>query len=209
MKTLIVAVALYACLTKLASCSPYQSSCDHLGSPKISYKEAMSEEDVLKIGCNIQCRLTETGIYKDGIIHSSIVDPDFKEHGIIKECTDKFHAVNEELDCSHFYELWKCMEKLREPWSHLENIKEIEAKCVENNECFGKCIYEEVGIWKDGVFTSENTAEDLAPEYRKYIVRSLSLCHENMNEHYEEDERYSCKYFQDFDSCFRKQLSIF
>lgn len=209
MKTLIVAIASYFCFAQLVSCGPYQSSCDHLGSINISYKYAESDEDIWKIGCNIKCRLTETGIFRDGIVHSTIVDPDFKEHAIINECSDRLHAVKSELNCTHFYDLWKCMEQLREPWSHLENVGDIEQKCVETNECYGKCIYEELGIFKDGVFTSENTSEVLTPEYRKYIVKSLTHCHEGTNKRYEEDTRYTCEYFRDFNLCFKKQTQIF
>lgn len=208
MKASIVAVTVCLCIAKEV-CSWPQSSCDHLGSPKISYKDASSDEDILKLGCNIKCRLTEAKVFKDGIIYSSIVDPDFKEPDVIKECEDKFHEITGEKTCEHFYELWKCLEKLREPWSHLENTTDIEGKCVENIDCYGKCVYEEVGIFREDVFTSENTPEHLPPEYRKYIIKSLNLCNNITNESYEENEKYSCKYFEDFDVCFKKEFIIF
>lgn len=208
MKTLIVAVAFHFYIARIVSCTTYNSSCGHLGSSSIFYKDAESDEDIWNLGCNIKCRLTEHGIYKDGVIHSSIVDEDFQEHDSIYECIDKFHAVKE-LNCSHFYELWKCMEKLKEPWSHLVNIKDIEGKCVKDVDCYGKCFYKEMGILKDGIFTSKHTSEDLPHEYRKYIVKSLMYCHKDTNKHYEEDDWYSCKYFQDFDLCIKKQLLIF
>lgn len=209
MKAVIVAVASYFCFVQLIGCAPYQSSCDHLGSINISYKYAESEEDIWKIGCNIRCRLTETGIFRDGIVHSTIVDPDFKEHDVISECSDRLHAIKSGLNCTHFYDLWKCMEQLREPWSHLENFEDMEKKCVGRDVCQEKCIYEELGIFKEDVFTSENTSEVLGSEYRKYIVKSLTLCHGVMNKLYEEPTRYTCEYFKEFDLCFKKQTQIF
>lgn len=209
MKAFIITLALYCTMTRVIRCGPFQSSCDHLGSLKISYQDAESEEDIWRIGCNIKCRLTEAGIFKDGIVHSTIVDPDFKEHDIINECTDKFHEVGGNANCSHFFELWKCMEQLREPWSHLENIKDIEGRCAESKECFGKCIYEHLGIFQNGVFRSEYTPDVLRLEYRKFIVESLNFCYEDAEKRYEEDEKYSCLYFEDLDVCFKKQFYIF
>lgn len=206
---IVVAVSFCCCIVQLVYCVPVQSSCDHLGPTQFSYKHVQTSEDILKLGCNIKCRLTETGVYKDGVINNNIVDADFKELAIVNECNSKLPTDKDEQDCTHFFEVWKCLEKLREPWSHLDNINEIEEKCGGDNECYGKCVYEELNILKDGVFTSENTPENLAPEYRKYIVKSLDLCHEKINENYEEGGKYECEYFEDFNKCFKKQLSIF
>lgn len=209
MNRFIITVVFCFTFARFITCSPFQSSCDHLGSFKISYKDAETEEDMWRIGCNVKCRLTEIGIFKDGIVHSTIVDPDFKQHDIINECTDTFHQVEGNQNCSHFFELWKCMEKLRDPWSNLENIKDINAKCAQVEECYGKCVLEHLGIFKDGIFDSEYTPDILRPEYRKYVVESLTFCYEDVEKRYEDDEQFSCQYFEHIDACFKKQFYIF
>lgn len=183
-------------------------SCDHLGSTRISYKDAKSRNDILRIGCNIKCRLTASGVYKDGF-RNEMVDPNFKELEIINECNSLLPEDVDEQDCSHFYEVWKCFEKLREPWSYLQTINDIEEECKGDEECDMKCIYEHLGILSDGNFVSENTPEKLAPAYRKFVIENLELCHNKMNEIYGEDDRYNCKYFKHFENCLNEKMSIF
>ena len=165
-----------------------------------------TDADKEKIGCHIKCSLSESGTYRDGHIDLKTKYPDVKEIKAFEECNEKLKNKDIEHTCMMFYEAYKCMDQLDDPWANYENVEEIRSKCGKDKTCEDKCFFETVGMLKDGHFESDNLPKDLAPMYRSIVKTKLDGCTSEMKEHYKDVEEYTCEHWGKFGECLTNSL---
>lgn len=140
----------------------------------------------------------------------------------VEDCFKDYGEIEED-DWESFYNIYVCLHKFKKSteditnimmeckqkfnMSKFKNIRSMDGLKAMSEEdkaefgCVSKCYYEKVGGYKEGQYDISKFVGSLPNAVIEVLYERMKNCQEETNEKFSIDERYSCRYFFEFDMC--------
>lgn len=182
----------------------------------LTLDEVRTAEDRENMGCYFRCILFDYGAFYNGTLH---FNKTIEEESSVSECYE--NKVFNGSDCTPFFEIWECFEiQFRNLKSAVSNVHITKEFCRNeqsgiaeapvnktyykeqlNHGCFVRCVNIRMKVLKDNVFNPDNLLDSFSFALKKMVIDRMKKCHVEINNKFEEAERYSCLYFYYFNEC--------
>lgn len=140
----------------------------------------------------------------------------------VEDCYKNCRDI-EDSDWKTFYDVYVCLMEFKKSFADLRQVKEeckkdidltkltgiqtisdLESMSEDDKKeigCASKCTYEKLGSYRNGSYDSLKFVQSLPNAIRGLVAERMLKCEEETNAKFNEEERFSCRYYFDFDVC--------